>query len=87
MSELAEKAARQAEAKLKGNGTAGEANGETERPARPWPGPLATEALRGLAGEIVRVIEPHSEADPAALLIQFLTAFGNAVGSRPHFVA
>ena len=34
----------------------------------PWPSPLADEAYHGLAGEIVRVLEPASEADPAALL-------------------
>jgi hypothetical protein len=41
-------------------------------------------ALYGLAGDVVRTIEPHSEADPAALLVSFLAAFGNAVGSGPH---
>ncbi len=53
----------------------------------PWPEPLAPEAFHGLAGEIVRTIEPHSEADPAAILIQLLVAFGNAVGRGPHFKA
>jgi hypothetical protein len=37
-------------------------------------------AYYGLAGEVVRSIEPHSEADPVAILLQFLAAFGNAVG-------
>ncbi len=32
-----------------------------------WPEPLADEAFYGLAGDIVRTIEPHTEADPAAL--------------------
>jgi hypothetical protein len=32
----------------------------------------------------VDTIFPHSEADEAALLLQFLTAFGNAVGRDPH---
>lgn len=50
-----------------------------------WPSPLCTEALHGPAGEFVRVIGPHSEADPAALLFQFLIEFGNAVGRGPHF--
>ena len=54
--------------------------------ARPWPD-LAPEALHGLAGEIVRAIEPHSEADPAALLIQTLVSVGNVVGNAPHFRA
>jgi hypothetical protein len=50
-----------------------------------WPEPLAPEAFYGLAGEIVRAIEPHSEADPAALLIQLLAAFGNVTGRGPFF--
>jgi hypothetical protein len=50
-----------------------------------WPQPLAPHAFHGIAGEIVRTIEPHTEADPAALLIQFLMAFGNAIGGRAYF--
>ena len=42
-------------------------------------------AFYGLAGEIVRLIEPHSEADPFALLIQILAAFGNCAGRAAHF--
>ena len=42
-------------------------------------------AFYGLAGEIVRRIEPHSEADPFALLIQILAAFGNCAGRAAHF--
>jgi hypothetical protein len=51
-----------------------------------WPEPPAAEAFHGLAGEIVRAIEPHSEADPAALLFQTLIAFGSVVGRGPHFL-
>ena len=50
-----------------------------------WPDPLCAEAFHGLAGEVVELIGPHSEADPAALLIQFLVAFGNAIGRGPFF--
>ena len=50
-----------------------------------WPEPLGEKAFHGLAGEVVRLIEPHSEADPAALLIQLLVAFGNACGRGPGF--
>jgi hypothetical protein len=53
---------------------------------RPWPDGPAEEAYHGLAGEIVRIIEPASEADPAALLVQLLVAFGNVIGREPHFV-
>jgi hypothetical protein len=48
---------------------------------------LAPEALNGLAGDFVRIYGPNSEADPVALLDQFLIAFGNAIGRGPHFVA
>jgi hypothetical protein len=46
---------------------------------------MAEEAMCGLAGRIVRTIAPHTEADPAALLLQTLAAFGNVAGRRPHF--
>src|SRR5262249_54497375 len=49
-----------------------------------WP-VLRRDALHGLAGDIVYALEPHTEADPAALLVQFLVAFGNAIGRCPHF--
>ena len=52
-----------------------------------WPQPLGEEAFHGLAGDVVRTIEPHTEADPAALLLHFLVAFGNIVGRGPHFEA
>lgn len=51
-----------------------------------WP-ELSPDALYGLAGDFVKTIEPNTEADNAALLIQFLTAFGNAAGRTAHFIA
>jgi len=42
-------------------------------------------AYYGLAGEYVRTVEPHTEADPAALLGQTLVAFGNLAGRGAHF--
>ena len=50
----------------------------------PWPPPLEAAAFHGLAGDVVAVIRPHTEADEAALLINFLVAFGSAVGRGPH---
>ncbi|HME31681.1 MAG TPA: bifunctional DNA primase/polymerase [Terriglobales bacterium] len=50
-----------------------------------WPA-LPAAALYGLAGDIVRTIEPHSEADPTALLIQALTAVGNLIGPELHCI-
>jgi hypothetical protein len=54
---------------------------------RPWPEPLASEALHGLAGDFVRAVEPHSEADPAALLVSFLVGVGVLVGALVHAIA
>src|SRR5690606_31611641 len=56
-------------------------------PAPQWPDPMAEEAFHGLPGEFVRLVEPHTEADPAGLLVQFLVAMGNVIGRGPHFVA
>lgn len=49
-----------------------------------WPEPLAAEAFAGLAGEVAELFSPHTEADPTAVLVQFITAFANAVGPAPH---
>ena len=51
-----------------------------------WPAPPGEPAFAGLAGRVVISIEPHSEADPIAILVNFLTAFGNCVGNGPHFM-
>jgi Protein of unknown function (DUF3987) len=52
-----------------------------------WP-VMAEAAYYGLAGEIVRTLEPQAEADPVALLIQVLVAFGNLAGrARRYYVA
>lgn len=51
-----------------------------------WPVPIAEYAFHGLAGEVVRTIEPHTEADPVALLVQFLSAFGSCLGRGPHYL-
>lgn len=58
-----------------------------DRTAAVWPHGLRDEAYHGPVGELVRAIEPHSEADPAALLVQFLVGFGNVIGRRAHFMA
>jgi hypothetical protein len=49
-----------------------------------WPAPPHGDAYHGLAGDVVRAIEPHSEADPVALLVQTLAAFGCLTGRGPH---
>ena len=50
-----------------------------------WPKPLKEEAFHGLTGEVIRTIVPTTEADPAALLVQFLVAFGSVIGPGAHF--
>jgi hypothetical protein len=62
------------------------------RPAPPAPPPpsaspnpiLGDAALYGVAGLAVCGLAPHSEAHPAAILLQLLAAFGNVVGPAPH---
>ena len=56
------------------------------RPTPQWPANfhLRKQALYGLAGQVVRTLAPHTEAHPAAILLQFLAAFGNAAGPGLH---
>jgi hypothetical protein len=56
------------------------------QPASQWPDPPGPAAYFGLAGRIVAMLEPHTEGDPAALLLTTLVAFGSAVGSGPYFM-
>lgn len=49
-----------------------------------WP-VLNSKALHGLTGDFVRLLEPHTETDPVAILVQFLVYFGAIVGRNPHF--
>jgi hypothetical protein len=53
--------------------------------APPWP-TLGDAAYHGLAGEIIKTIEPETEADPVALLLSFFVCFGNIVGRKPHYL-
>jgi Protein of unknown function (DUF3987) len=41
---------------------------------------LRDEGFHGILGRIVRRIEPHTEADPVAILMQLIAACGNAIG-------
>jgi hypothetical protein len=74
------------------NGTvahAGEGRRDADPPSPQWPDPPGVCAYHGLAGDIVRTILPHTEADGVAILAQTLVAFGNAVGGAkdrgPYF--
>jgi len=58
-------------------------NQETnQRPSKPT---LEKEALHGLAGEIVRTVDPYTEADQVALLVNILVGSGNLIGRTPYF--
>ena len=61
------------------NATAADLGGEA------WPEPMDPAAFHGIAGEFVRMVEPNTEADSAAILLQFLVAFGALVGRGPHY--
>jgi hypothetical protein len=54
-----------------------------EKPST-WP-VMAGAAYHGIAGDVVETISPHSEADPVALLLQFLTLTGNSIGREPYY--
>jgi hypothetical protein len=53
-------------------------------PEQPWPAPLAEAAYHGIAGRIVRTIEPESEADLAGLLFQLLAGIGNVLNAGSY---
>jgi hypothetical protein len=52
-----------------------------------WPDPIHDDGFHGVAGDLVRAIEPHTEADPAALLVQFLVAWGSLTARGPYYLA
>ncbi len=53
---------------------------------RDFPAPPGEAAFHGVMGQIVREIEPYTEASSAAMLFQLLCGFGSLVGRRPHWV-
>lgn len=55
-------------------------------PEEGWP-VLDPAAFHGLAGRVASTLGPHTEADPAGLLLTFLAFFGSAVGPGPHALA
>jgi hypothetical protein len=63
-----------------GTARAGEPSGFPEFPTMP------PEAFTGLAGDIVRLIGPHTESDLAGLLLSTHAYFGNCVGRGPHYL-
>jgi hypothetical protein len=57
---------------------------EPQADAEPWPD-MDAEAFCGLAGEITFALAPLTEADPVAILAQFLAAFGSAFGRGAYY--
>jgi len=53
----------------------------------PWPRSIGTAGYYGLAGEFVRLVEPHTEADPNAILLTFLTFAGQLLGRNFYVMA
>lgn len=53
----------------------------------PYPRAIGEEAYYGIAGRFTRLVEPHTEADPSFLLIQFLAWSGNILGRRAYIWA
>ena len=70
---------------LQGAGGDSDLNSLTSLNSQQWPEPLAPEGMYGLAGDFVRAIEPHTEADPAALLTQLIASFGSVIGRNAYF--
>src|SRR5262249_16658408 len=64
------------------NGGAGGGPGKGDD--APWP-QTDDAAYYGLVGEIVRAIEPQTEADPVAILLQVLAFAGNIIGGAPYY--
>jgi Ca2+-binding EF-hand superfamily protein len=56
----------------------------TETKIKPFPVPNE-KCFHGLAGDFVRLVEPHTEASAMALLVQFLAYFGNIIGRTAFY--
>lgn len=59
--------------------------GDEQESSQPWP-IMRPEAYDGLAGEVIAALAPHTEADPAGLLMTFLVQFGAMCGGDPHLM-
>ncbi len=51
-----------------------------------WPAPPDPGVYHGPVGDFVRLVEPHSEADPLGLAVQLLAGVGSIIGRGPHFL-
>jgi hypothetical protein len=57
---------------------------EMEQTAVKPPAPPKDAAYYGIAGELVRLIDPHTESDPVSVLVHFLVMTGNMIGRGPY---
>ena len=80
-----ERAAAKSQARAARQGSSGDAifSGNVA----PWPQPMKTEAFYGIAGRLVEMIEPHTEADPNVLLMLFLAYAGNVLDRKCYVMA
>jgi len=46
---------------------------------------MPAEVYRGPVGDLVKTLEPHTESDPHALLMQSLAAWGSQIGRGPYY--
>ena len=70
-----------------GAGAEAGAADDAQYDAVPWPDPMNEAALHGITGDFVRMVDPTTEADPVAVLLSFLAAFGAVVGRGPFIEA
>ncbi|CAN5850044.1 hypothetical protein BH18ACI5_BH18ACI5_04330 [soil metagenome] len=56
-----------------------------DSPRDTWPAPLRQAAYHGVFGAVIKAIEPETEADPAAILLQILAMFGSVIGRTAHY--
>ena len=54
-------------------------------PPAGWPAPPDPAVYHGLPGQIIAKIAPHTEADPAAILVQLLVCAGALIGRDAYF--
>lgn len=63
-------------------------NGHEPPPTTPsWPDPIHEDGFHGVVGALAHAMEPYTEADPAALLIECHVGFGSLVGRGPYYLA
>src|ERR1700716_3364452 len=68
-----------------GSSSSNSSNSSTRKPQIEWPR-LHEDALYGLAGRYVEDLKKYTEADPAFVLLNFLTIFGCLIDSKPHYM-